>query len=74
MLLKKSILWAALRDVESDFKSVQVFFTHPVYRVYQQKTEQIWNRSQRHEAAQSIKFFINIQGVSKKSLQLENSR
>ena len=29
------------------------------YRVYK-KTEQIWNRSQRREAAQSIKFLINI--------------
>ena len=25
-----------------------------------EKTEQIWNRSQRREAAQSMKFFINI--------------
>ena len=30
------------------------------YRVYQKKTEQIWNRSQRREAAQSMKFLINI--------------
>ena len=29
------------------------------YRVYK-KTEQIWNRSQRREAAQSMKFLINI--------------
>ena len=30
------------------------------YRVYKKTTEQIWNRSQRREAAQSMKFFFNI--------------
>ena len=28
------------------------------------KTEQIWNRSQRREAAQSMKFLINIECLS----------
>ena len=31
-----------------------------LYRVYKKNTEQIWNRSQRREAAQCIKFLINI--------------
>ena len=31
-----------------------------VYTGYVKKTEQIWNRSQRREAAQSMKFLINI--------------
>ena len=31
-----------------------------IYKVYEKETEQIWNRFQRREAAQSIKFFINI--------------
>ena len=29
------------------------------------KTEQIWNRSQRREAAQTMKFLSNIAGVPK---------
>ena len=32
----------------------------PIYRVYKKKTEQILNRPQRREAAQSMKFLINI--------------
>ena len=34
-----------------------------IYRVYKKKTEQIWNRSLRREAAQSMKFLINIDCV-----------
>ena len=38
----------------SDFRRVWL------YRVYKKKTEQILTCSQRREAAQSMKFFINI--------------
>ena len=49
----------SLNPETTKFVTYFYLYTRLIYRVYK-KTEPIWNRSQRREAAQSIRFFINI--------------